>query len=695
MKEMKRKSVLFTVALLLGLAGLPEAVVAGTEVPAAKSSAQQHKWLEEEVVYIISPTERKVFLQLQSDSERDRFIEAFWKHRDPTPGTPENEFKDEHYKRLAHVNHVYGRSAPMPGWRTDRGRIYVILGEPMSVMNLESNPQLQPCEIWYYQGLTKLGLPEGLNLVFYQESGTGDFKLYSPARDGPMGLLRVWKGTPTDFEDAYQVILAAEPSLAGPSLSVVPNDTTISMGHPSTSSDIMLQKVADVPWARLEDQYARKFLQYMDRVEVEYSANYIASDSQVCVQGDDSGIARIHYAIQLKNLSLDTYEDKYFTALKVNGNVTTTEGKVVYQFDKTVSLNLSEAQLQDIRTQPFTYRDLFPLIPGRYQMTVLVKNEVSKEFTSLEQTIDVPGQTSGARISALLLGYHATTSAADGGKLKPFQFGPFQVYSQPGHMFARKEALAAVFQVLGLSQAQRAGAVIHWTILRDGKPFMEKARPLGEYSAFPYCLETIPLAPMDPAYYTLRIALQADGRELSAASEEFAVSPLEALPRPWFYSRSLPPAGDPQFMHIIGGQFFNAGQTLQARSWLEKALALKPEGADIAQDLARVYLAMNETEKVAPLLAPFLTDEKKVTYDMLLISGQAWQKTCEYARAAESYSRAISRFGINTTLLNAVGGCYLKLERRRDALAAWEKSLQLNPKQEEIRRQIEALKAQK
>src|SRR5512136_1545103 len=74
------------------------------------------KWLDEEVVYIIAPRERDVFLQLRSDRERDIFIEAFWKQRDPTPGTPRNEFKDEHYRRLDYATKFYGRGTPLPGW---------------------------------------------------------------------------------------------------------------------------------------------------------------------------------------------------------------------------------------------------------------------------------------------------------------------------------------------------------------------------------------------------------------------------------------------------------------------------------------------------------------------------------------------------------------------------------------------------
>jgi GWxTD domain-containing protein len=95
------------------------------------------KWLEEEVVYIILPVEREVFLKLETDRERDRFIDAFWKHRDPNPATPENEFKTERDRRLNYANHYFGREEAKAGWRTDRGRMYILLGEPNDIQHFE------------------------------------------------------------------------------------------------------------------------------------------------------------------------------------------------------------------------------------------------------------------------------------------------------------------------------------------------------------------------------------------------------------------------------------------------------------------------------------------------------------------------------------------------------------------------------
>ena len=91
---------------------------------------EDRKWLEEEVVYIITDTERDVFLELDTVEQRQRLIRSFWSKRDPNPATPENEYRTEHYRRLEYANKFLARETFLPGWKTDRGRMYIILGEP-------------------------------------------------------------------------------------------------------------------------------------------------------------------------------------------------------------------------------------------------------------------------------------------------------------------------------------------------------------------------------------------------------------------------------------------------------------------------------------------------------------------------------------------------------------------------------------
>ena len=114
---------------------------------------QHRKWLQEEVIYIITPKEKDVFLQLETDRERDIFIEAFWKQRDPNLNTPKNEAKEEHYRRINYANQWYGRESPGPGWRTDMGRIYITLGEPRTIEKFENLSEVFPLIIWFYENI--------------------------------------------------------------------------------------------------------------------------------------------------------------------------------------------------------------------------------------------------------------------------------------------------------------------------------------------------------------------------------------------------------------------------------------------------------------------------------------------------------------------------------------------------------------
>jgi GWxTD domain-containing protein len=110
-----------------------------------------HKWLTEDVAYIITNEERAEFAVLQSPAEYERFIEQFWKRRDPTPGTDENEFKEEHYRRIAYSNEHYADPNGLPGWKTDRGRIYITYGPPDEK---ETHPD---SEQWLYRHIEGIG----------------------------------------------------------------------------------------------------------------------------------------------------------------------------------------------------------------------------------------------------------------------------------------------------------------------------------------------------------------------------------------------------------------------------------------------------------------------------------------------------------------------------------------------------------
>jgi len=152
-------------------------------------SEKSEKWIKEEVVYIITPKERAVFKKLETDKEQDMFIEEFWRHRDPTPGTPRNEFKEEHYRRIDYANDMFGRISPFDGWATDRGKFYIMLGDPAYIERYVNSNATHPIEIWYFQGKPNLRQAPFFRLMFFRRAGVGDYELYSPLIDGPKELV--------------------------------------------------------------------------------------------------------------------------------------------------------------------------------------------------------------------------------------------------------------------------------------------------------------------------------------------------------------------------------------------------------------------------------------------------------------------------------------------------------------------------
>lgn len=680
-------------AVVLFLIGL----VAATAGAAPDNSlpVRYQKWLDEEVVYIITPREHDVFLKLRTDRERDIFIEAFWAHRDPTPNTPENEFKTEHYRRIAYVNHQFARVSFLPGWKTDRGRIFIILGEPNSIEKFEGRTDIVPSEVWFYQGKSDLGLPSGFNLVFFQKGGLGDFRLYSPASDGPQSLIRDYQGRPNDYEGAYETLKDYEPDLASVSLSLIPGDSSTPGGRPSLASDMFLNRVVTAPQTQVKDEYARKFFDYKDIVDVEYSAHYLGSDSLVAAARSEGGDWIVHYVVEPERLSVGGYGGSFQTTFRVNGIVTNSSGTVIHQFEKTFAVKMEEGRMEELSRRPFDLRDVFPLIPGTYKLSVLVKNEESKEFMSFERSLFIPEDGPRPLLTKPLLAFHWTRQAPDPGKLTPFQFGPYQLDLQPGRVFTRGDTLAAAIQVSGLSEDAGRDSLVRFEILKEGQAVFERSRPLRECPDLPNVLEEFPLSGLPPAHYTLRVALLIGGRESVAAQEEFDLTFRDAVPRPWVRAKIMPGPGDVGYEQTVGVELFNAGRFAEARVRLDKAYRTDPASPESAVLLAQDLLALDDIRSAALILEPFLDPSRSASYDLLIVAGRVRVRLGDWAGALGLYERAMASYGINAVLLNSVGDCALALGQKDKALAAWEKSLEVSRDQPEIRKKVEGLKSKR
>ncbi len=178
------------------------AAFAVAQDPAPQLPTLYRKWLTEDVAYIISNEERTAFAQLTSDTERESFIEQFWKKRDPTPGTEENEFRNEHYRRIAYANEHFS-SQTAAGWQTDRGRTYIVYGPPDEIDDHSSGGAYQrtpeegggtvesyPFQQWRYRWIEGMGT--NVIVEFIDPMMSGEFRMTSDPNDKVRNPQKQW-----------------------------------------------------------------------------------------------------------------------------------------------------------------------------------------------------------------------------------------------------------------------------------------------------------------------------------------------------------------------------------------------------------------------------------------------------------------------------------------------------------------------
>jgi len=646
------------------------------------------KWLEEEVPYIITATEKDVFLRLDSDQDRTRFIEAFWKQRDPTPGTPDNEFKTEHYRRINHANQKFRPG----GWRSDMGRVHIILGPPLTVQRFASYTKIYPMEIWSYQQAPRAGLPPNFNLVFFDRKGAGEYVLYSPRNDGPQSLLLNYEGHPQDYQRAYDILNEYSTILAMASLSLIPGEDTVP-SMPSMASDLLLQQIDRVPRLEVKDLYAENFLRFKDLIEVEYSANYIGNSHLVHVSLDQDGNFLVNYFVGLERLSVNQYEDTYYTVLELNGMVTAPDGKTVYQFDKTYSLEFGEEQFEGLRNSSLAVYDVFPLVPGEYKFSLLLKNQVSKEFTSFEERLSVLPQPEKLMITPLLLAYDVKPGGVSTAALVPFQTPAGQLVCTPENIFLKTDTLHVFFQFSGLTPSLARSGKAVFTFSREGEELLSVSKPLPESAGGDgHVLADFALSELPAADFVLAVAiLDGDGRKLVEVDERFSITPLARIARPQIVSKITSLAQGALVPYITGMQHLNAGALEEAVARLETAFYRNPRVVDFALGLGRAYLMTGQNDKVERLLGPFLEGDAP-REEVIRQLAEAKKNLGRYEEAAGLYRRVLSGFGASLDALNALGFCYYRLGDVKEARAAWNKSLEINPDQPEIKGLLDSLK---
>jgi len=236
---MKKTKIIFQ--FLLCLLFLTSSLLRGDEEDAAK------KWLKE-VEPIITKAEKTVFEGLKTEEDRIRFINYFWKVRDYKPETPQNEYKLEYYKRLHYVQTHF------QGMRSDRGRIYMILGKPTEVNNYSGSERVVDCELWTYYAEGRPGLPPVVNLLFYKREDYGNYRLFYPGIDTALDILSPgYREGYTSAISAYRELRKTYAELADATLSVIPGEGSPYMPSTATSSNHVFAQIFTLPEREISD----------------------------------------------------------------------------------------------------------------------------------------------------------------------------------------------------------------------------------------------------------------------------------------------------------------------------------------------------------------------------------------------------------------------------------------------------------
>jgi GWxTD domain-containing protein len=376
------RNIAFAVAGLL-IAGTGVSAQKPSETPSQDPSGKVRKvkeelkeaykrWLANDVSYIITKEERRAFMALQTDEERENFIESFWRRRDPDPDTEENEYREEYYERIAYANERF--TSGIPGWKTDRGRIYIAWGKPDSI---ESHPSggaydrpsyegggstsTYPFEIWFYRHLDDVG--DGVEIEFVDPTGTGEYRIARNANEKD-ALLMVPGGGMTlneqlGLEDRGDRISGINAN----------NRYTREQDMPFRKMELIanLQRPPKVKFGDLQSSLTDSGVLDNNPLDFDLQVDFFR-------QSEDRVI--VTFTVQTDNKELQFVDEGGIDAAKLNvfGRITAVSGKRSGIFEDAVTTYATREELAEAKERKSIYQKAVALPPGTYKVDVVVRD---------------------------------------------------------------------------------------------------------------------------------------------------------------------------------------------------------------------------------------------------------------------------------------------------------------------------------
>ena len=495
------------------------------------------KWLDNDVAYIITNEERKAFKALATDEERENFIESFWRRRDPDPDTEENEYREEYYERIAYANEHF--ASGIPGWKTDRGRVYIAWGKPDSV---ESHPSggaydrpsyegggstsTYPFEIWFYRHLEGIG--DGLEIEFVDPSGTGEYRM---ARDA-------------NEKDALRVVPGAGLTTSEQLGLTDKSDRTTGAGGASGQTYLREQ---DSPFRRLEIMTG---LQRPPAVKFSDLQGIAGGDSGSVLdkdpllfdvrvdyfrQSDDRVITT--FTIQTNNRELKFEDNGGLQTAKMNvfGRITAVSGKRSGIFEDSVTANATVSELTEMRERKSVYQKAIALTPGTYKVDVVVRDVTTGNKGIVNMGFVVP-RYDDKKLSTstmVLTSKLRITTDRDIGQM--FVIGNAKVIPNLSGVYKQGEEVGIYLQVYNSEIDQttlRPAVDVQYILTKDGKELMRQTEDWSGLSDSGQRLtlaRLLPTAGLTPGDYEVKVQIKdrvrTEGQQVIENKGKFTITP--------------------------------------------------------------------------------------------------------------------------------------------------------------------------
>jgi GWxTD domain-containing protein len=648
------------------------------------------------VNYIIRPEEKDVFMQLANDREREIFIQTFWKQRDPTPGTPENEYREEHIKRFNYANNYFRRGSPREGWMTDMGRFHIILGPPVSIERFDNQKGLYPAQVWYYYGEKAKGLPAHFGIVFFKRGGAGEYKQYDALSDGPAALMIDGRNLdPFAYEETYEKLYELAPTLALVSLSMIPGEIPFNY-QPSPRNNIIIADILESASKDINPVYATHFLDYRGIVSTDYLTNYIESDADAAVIADPViGLNFLHFLVVPRKISVDYFEpkDQFFCNFTLNVNMS--EGdNTVFQYSKEFPFYFSQDELDRITASGLAIEDSFPVAEGKYKLTVLLMNSIGREFTTFEREIEIPEHSGESYLMGPFLGYRFQSYAKD--VHIPFKALESKLAMDPKKTYSVNDSLSILFLVDNVSRELWESGRVEIRIqgLRESDPTEKNMTLLLKNSPFGKILKlthVLPARQLSPDYYDIHLRLiDSAGDIIDSTSDHFILSAAQAVAHPTAYAKGIPLDHSYAYFYMLASQFRKTGRLEKAEDLYGRAFEMNPgyergllEYAQFLFEIQKFLECLDLIEKIG--------DNKNLQFNYFAMKGRAYMGMEEYTKAIANLEEGNKIYNSDTILLNSLGYCYYKTGQIKKALDALKASLRLNPQQDDIKKLIQEI----